>query len=101
MSNFQQYTRVEYERKRHYEIDSERIYPSSTTILGIKANPAIPPWASKMAAQYAAEKNKEIIIKFKNTDETFIKHKMLGNLYDELSNEEYIKDVKGAPWRKS
>ena len=96
MSKFQQYTRVEYERKRHYEIDSERIYPSSTTILGIKANPAIPPWASKMAAQYAAEKNIELFTEHQNRDKL-----NLDDLLNDLTSEEYVKDVKGAPWRKS
>ena len=98
MSKFQQYTRVEYERKRHYEIDSDRIYPSSTTILGIKANPAIPPWASKMTAQYAAEKNAQIIKDYPLTRLNEARFKELSII---LSSEEYIKDCKGAPWRKS
>ena len=109
MSTFQQYQRVEYERKRHYEIDSKRIYPSSTTILSVKANPAIPPWASKMAAQYAAEKNHgaldELLLSFdKYPKKQWLKEtivKMVSMLQNALSNEEYIKDVKGAPWRKS
>ena len=96
MSKFQQYQRVEYERKRHYEIDSDRIYPSSTTILGIKANPAIPPWAAKMTAQYAAEKNTALVKLFLAGKKTDYK-----SLLNELTSEEYIKECKGAPWRKS
>lgn len=94
-NNFQQYKRTEWDRQRHYLIDENRQYPSSTTVLGIKDKPAIAPWAAKMTAQYAANKNREVIDEFlqdKRKDKDII---------DYLTSEEYIKDCKGAPWRKS
>lgn len=92
------YQRVEWDRQRHYKIDEARQYPSSTTILGIKVKPAIPPWASKMAAQYASFKNAELVSDFFTTAP---KYRTKENLLKLLTGEEYIVDVKGAPWRKS
>ena len=96
-NNFHQYKRTEWDRQRHYVIDENKQYPSSTTVLGIKEKPAIPPWAAKMTAQYAAEKNKTILASYLKK----FSSKQLPDIIDELSSEDYIKECKGAPWRKS
>ena len=103
-TNFKTYQRTEWDRKRHYKIDDKREYPSSTTILSVKDKPALPTWAAKFTAQYASDKNSEILSKYigdnKRKKVRDVKG-MLGLLKNDITGEEYIKDCKGAPWRMS